>query len=511
MTNPSSPKHAIGIEGHRIDRDGKTVGKSGDLARHRHPEEGDLHLLLPGRRPRGRRHEGQAHRQLRHRGASVAGLGAERVGRRARTPAAPLPGDGQAQPPPGRADRAAGGAEHATRSAEAADGAPSPLRPDRRLREVALLVEEADYLHALYRWIVLTGEVPRAQDWLRREEWPHPDYVIDVFGSWEKFLQHAEITELAADRAAARGRRSERRRSPRASRSSSARLRASTTCAASSRPPSAAARRPTPSATTCARAPSAGRQLERAEARAADAEEHLAERRQQRRGGRRPTRRGVDEGSPRSRVLDELQAVRAHREELLRPGRGAARGRRAGRQDDRRPERDCSPRRRRAARPTAPPPRSRRPHRRWRPSSARPRRPSHLVFTDAAHDSAGDSPYRRPADDPRRAAQARRARRPLRRPRAASGARSRRPPTELGLTWRQNVSELARSRKPHDYTRHARRPAPGARPARRDRLGLGRGLHRAHLPPRRRRLRRRRRAGSTSGTSGRHLPDTTTA
>ena len=43
-----------------------------------------------------------------------------------------------------------------------ADGAPAPLRPDGRLREVALLVEEADYLLALYRWIVLSGEVPRA-------------------------------------------------------------------------------------------------------------------------------------------------------------------------------------------------------------------------------------------------------------------------------------------------------------------------------------------------------------
>ena len=74
-----------------------------------------------------------------------------------------------------------------------AEEAPSRLHPDGRLREVALLVEEADYLFALYRWIILTGEVPRAQDWLRREEWPHPDYVIDVFGSWEKFLQHAEI------------------------------------------------------------------------------------------------------------------------------------------------------------------------------------------------------------------------------------------------------------------------------------------------------------------------------
>src|SRR6476660_3600159 len=73
------------------------------------------------------------------------------------------------------------------------EGVPGRLRPDGRLLEVALLVEEADYLLALYRWVVLTGEVPRAQDWLRREEWPHPDYVIDVFGSWEKFLQHAEV------------------------------------------------------------------------------------------------------------------------------------------------------------------------------------------------------------------------------------------------------------------------------------------------------------------------------
>src|SRR5260221_7056429 len=80
-------------------------------------------------------------------------------------------------------------------SAEAAD-APEPdgkpkLAPDGRLREVSLLVEEADYLLQLYRWIVLTAEVPRAQDWLKREQWPHPDYVIDVFGSWDKFLAHA--------------------------------------------------------------------------------------------------------------------------------------------------------------------------------------------------------------------------------------------------------------------------------------------------------------------------------
>jgi hypothetical protein len=65
--------------------------------------------------------------------------------------------------------------------------------PDGRLREVSMLVEEADYVSHLYRWTLMTGEVPRAQDWLKREDWPHPDHVIDVFGSWEKFLAHAEL------------------------------------------------------------------------------------------------------------------------------------------------------------------------------------------------------------------------------------------------------------------------------------------------------------------------------
>src|SRR5919199_3811334 len=65
-------------------------------------------------------------------------------------------------------------------------------KADARLREVSMLVEEADYLLHLYRWIVLAGEVPTAQDWLKTEEWPHPDVVVDVFGSWEKFLGPAQ-------------------------------------------------------------------------------------------------------------------------------------------------------------------------------------------------------------------------------------------------------------------------------------------------------------------------------
>src|SRR3954454_19072262 len=107
-------------------------------------------------------------------------------------------------------EQAAGGAPDADDEAPA-DAGPSTLSSDGRLHQAQLLIEEADHLGHLYRWIVLAGEVPRAQDWLRREDWPHPDDVIHVFGSWEKFLQHAQVPEarllarLRAAEEAARG------------------------------------------------------------------------------------------------------------------------------------------------------------------------------------------------------------------------------------------------------------------------------------------------------------------
>ena len=196
---------------------------------------------------------------------------------------------------------------------------PRPLRPDGRLREVALLVEEADYLLALYRWIVLTGEVPRAQDWLRREEWPHPDYVIDVFGSWEKFLQHAEIPSsplLARVREADDERKSVAARQQQAERDLARveDLRRQVETAKRRREAADAER-----AELSARAERLAGQLERAEARAAAAEAHLAERRQHAEEAAGPRGEASDEWlAAHEALLDELDTVRAHREELLR-------------------------------------------------------------------------------------------------------------------------------------------------------------------------------------------------
>jgi hypothetical protein len=392
------------------------------------------------------------------------------------------------------------------------DGAPAPLRPDGRLREVALLVEEADYLFALYRWILLTSEVPRAQDWLRREEWPHPDYVIDVFGSWEKFLQHAEIPTsplLARLREADEERRSLSAREQQAERDLARveDLRRQVETAKRRREAADAER-----GELLARAERLDAQLQRAEARADAAEAHLAERRQHAEEAAGPRGEASDEWlTAHEALLDELQAVRAHREELLRQveelreaaaqdaktiaGLSAALGEASAG-----PEGNGAT----AAAEAVEAPAS--------VAEAVQRaagQAQHLVFTDAAHETAADSPYRRPADvldallrldelaglyaDPE-----------------GFGRSLGQAAEDLGLTWRQNVSELARSRKPHAYsvTHDGERLELGPHVA----LGSGSGagfiariyLHVAdgsgEIP-----------RGLYVGHVGRHLPDTTTA
>jgi hypothetical protein len=416
----------------------------------------------------------------------------------------------------GKRSRRRGEQTEPQEAAEQADDAPSEgspvrLRPDGRLREVALLVEEADYLLALYRWILLTGEVPRAQDWLRREEWPHPDYVIDVFGSWEKFLQHAEIPTsplLARLREAEEERRSLSAREQQAERDLARveDLRRQVETAKRRREAADAER-----GELRARAERLDAQLQRAEARADAAEAHLAERRQHAEEAAGPRGEASDEWlAAHEALLDELQAVRAPREELLRQveelreaaaqdaktiaGLSAALG-----------EASAGPEANGASAAEAV----------EAPASVAEAvqraaaHAQHLVFTDAAHETAADSPYRRPADvldallrldelaglyaDPE-----------------GFGRSLGQAAEDLGLTWRQNVSELARSRKPHAYTvtHDGERLELGPHVA----LGSGSGagfIARIYLhvadgsgdTPR----------GLYVGHVGRHLPDTTTA
>lgn len=388
---------------------------------------------------------------------------------------------------------------------EAGDGEAPPAgrhpERDRRLYEVSLLVEEADYLGSLYRWILLTADVPRAQDWLRREDWPHPDHVIDVFGSWEKFLTHAGVSGSPliarlrdADRAAKDLAAREKSLAKDAARAEDLRRQVET---ARRRREEADAER----ADLLARAERAERQVRAAESRAADAEERLAER-------HAATVAEAEDARPDDRVAaaeDELAAVRAHREQLLvqveelrdaaaRDARTIARLSTLLAQADVASEAEAE-------------------DELVLPASVAEavaqatQRCAHLIFTDAASASAEDSPYRRPAEildtllkldqlAGRFAA-------------GEMGASPAQIATELGLTWRQNVSELARSRSPHAYsvTHEGQSLDLGPHVA----LGSGSGagfiariyLHVSDGSPDVPR-------GIYVGHVGRHLPDTTT-
>jgi hypothetical protein len=348
--------------------------------------------------------------------------------------------------------------------ADDGDGAagPSPARPPRpgrpkadpRLREVSLLVEEADYLLHLYRWVVLAGEPPSAQDWLKTEEWPHPDVVIEVFGSWERFLAAGEIPDSPL-----LGRLREAERQARDIDAREARLERELARADDLRRQVDTARRRREAAEAerdeeARRAARLEGEVSRAEARAAQAEERLAERRHE----AEQSAAGSTAGEPSDEwlaaheaLLAELEAVRTHREDLLRQveelREAAERDRQAvarlstalseaGARGEDGPD---------AAAPSDPPSTVREAVER---AAARL---EHLTFTRSAFESAQDSPFRRPADILETLERLDRLGALYADP-SGFGTSLAEAAASLGLTWRSDVSELARSRHPDRYT-----------------------------------------------------------
>lgn len=404
------------------------------------------------------------------------------------------------------------GAPTPERGAEApvdeAEAAPQPqgVQPDGRLREVSMLVEEADYLQQLYRWVLLRGEVPRAADWMRREQWPHPDYVKEVFGSWDKFLDHAGVTDsplLAQVRELEDARKRLKAAEDDAAKLAEAQRQADTARRARE---AAQAERDEQRA----RADRTERQLRAAESRAADAEERLQERREASEDASRDASAqpaGNDPSVDAAQALrDELDSVRSHRDELLvqvQELRDAA-------ETDQRTIARLSALLAESGQPAETtggeaverPPQTVLDAVRRAADHA-----EHLVFTDAAFDSAADSPYRRPEEvlDALEKLEELAAKFDG----GSMGASLSQAATELGLTYKQGVSEFARSRNPHAYavTHDGKKLELGPHVA----LGSGSGagfIARIYLHvadgsgdvPR----------GLYVGHVGRHLPDTTT-
>jgi hypothetical protein len=395
--------------------------------------------------------------------------------------------------------------------ADEAQRQPAPQRQiaDPRLREAIAYADEADMLYHLLRWTLLQGRVPTPRDWLPREDMPHPDAVAEVFGSWQKFIDHSGLGDspmLARLRELEEREREVDARERQVEREQQR--------AADQRRQLDVARRRREDAERerdeeARRAAAAERTVSDAEARAARAEQRLAERRE---AAEQTASAGAQEASEEwlaahEAALAELEAVRAHREELLRRVEeleavaarerqaiaelSAALGERAPQDEpaDGEADADDDPRSVleavRIAERTCP----------------------NLVFVPSAEESAADSPYRRPAEilDALRKIDALGERFNAGQMGMSLGQAAQ----EAGLTWRAGVSELARTRWAKHYSvsfdGHQLELGPHVA------LGSGSGagfvariyLHVADgngdLP-----------RGIYVGHVGRHLPDTTT-
>src|SRR6185312_9965564 len=331
-------------------------------------------------------------------------------------------------------------------------------KADPRLREVSLLVEEADYLAHLYRWIVLVGEPPRAQDWVKTEDWPHPDIVVEVFGSWERFLAAAEVPESPL---LARLREAERRARDMDARERSLEKELARVEDLRRQAETARRRREAAEAERDEEARRAARleaEVTRAEARAAQAEARLAERRQE----AEHTAAASAAGEPSDEwlaaheaLLGELEAVRAHREDLLRQIEDQREGAERDRQAIARLSTALAEAGGRAdgddvdARPDEPPATV------LEAVERAAERFEHLTFTRSAFESAADSPFRRPPDILDALERLDRLGALYSAP-SGFGTSLAEAATSLGLTWRSDVSELARNRHPPPH------PAPHA-------------------------------------------------
>ena len=54
----------------------------------------------------------------------------------------------------------------------------------------------AEIIAEMFRWTALTGSPPTERDWLRDKQWPHPDIVVDLFGSWDDAMKDAGLDQF---------------------------------------------------------------------------------------------------------------------------------------------------------------------------------------------------------------------------------------------------------------------------------------------------------------------------
>jgi hypothetical protein len=56
-------------------------------------------------------------------------------------------------------------------------------------------IDRLELLLAYYRWTVLTGATPLPEDWEASDDWPHPDAADALFGSWDGLVDSSRIED----------------------------------------------------------------------------------------------------------------------------------------------------------------------------------------------------------------------------------------------------------------------------------------------------------------------------
>src|SRR4051812_37534588 len=78
---------------------------------------------------------------------------------------------------------------------EKQDERPFPAGDVNELRDLYSITDRMALLYHLYRWTLLTGELPEPEDWQRRDDWPHPNWVEDVYGNWDAMLDASGVDD----------------------------------------------------------------------------------------------------------------------------------------------------------------------------------------------------------------------------------------------------------------------------------------------------------------------------
>jgi hypothetical protein len=337
---------------------------------------------------------------------------------------------------------------------EQPDERPFPAGDVNDLRDLYSITDRMALLYHLYRWTLLTGELPEPEDWQRRDDWPHPNWVEDVYGNWDAMLDASGVDDARllgmyeeqekklkearrrADEATARARALAREESREPE------LRRQVDVAKRKREEAEDARAHAEAEASRARA-----ELEAPRERAEAAERKLAEGREapaaedpeiaRLRAELAAARRDIDSmRGEQERLVSSLEAARDERDQArqaLRRMQADVRAREDALPDDVEPAEEDGELGNvleaveRAARDA-----------------------EHLVFAQSAFESAGESPFRHPA----------RVYDTLMRLDELAGLYARpegfgkslgQAANELGLNWRGDVSELARGRWPEHY------------------------------------------------------------